>query len=294
VIWLGERRGYLSDWVTQKWVQVTGRHVDLESHPWLAGPVGKTNGIGKRFFEDLAKAENLTVRKGSREGLIPHIEVLSGPDFEPTRVHSAVRCFYEQTGAYDLDAWGEWYGAFRPFGRVLAALFSRRLQQLNVPLSALDTSRGVTSEIIQLVDPATGSVRYTGWVRELIGTRNVLYAGSYSVCRLPGHDSPCVKVVFPLPNGNAMVIMRAEAHNDGSMSVTSSGSSFGDPGFYFTVHDTTGGIWARYLKTLRESIRVFASGDDVRGDHVLTLWRATFLRLHYRLKRRAGSDVAAI
>lgn len=294
MIWLGESRGYLSDWVTQKWVQVTGRRIDLAGHPWLAGPVGQTTGIGKRFFEDLADKEGLTVRKGGDEGLIPSLEALAGPDFEPTRVNSAVRCFYEHTGAYDLDAWGEWCGVFRPFGRLLAAIFSRRLQQLNVPLSALDTSRGVTSEIIQLADPESGSVRYTGWVRELISTGNVLYAGSYSVCHMPGHTSPCVKVVFPLPNGNAMVIMRVDAHEDGSMLVASSGRSFGDPGFYFTVQDMAGAMWARYLRTLRESIHVFASGDEVRADHVLTLWGATFLRLHYRLKRRTDRDVTAI
>ncbi len=294
MIWLGETRGYLSDWVTQKWVQVTGRRVDLDGYPWLAGPIGKTTGIGNRFFEDLADKEGLTVRKGADAGLIPNLAVLSGPDFEPSRVHSSVRSLYEQTGSYDLDAWGEWCGVFRPFGGLLAAIFSRRLQQLNVPLSALDTSRGVTSEVIQLVDSPSGTVRYTGWVRELIGTGNVLYAGSYSVCSMPGHSSPCVKVVFPLPNGNAMVIMRVDAHEDGSMSVTSSGRSFGDPGFYFTVHDTAGTISAHYLRTLRESIHVFASGDEVRGDHVLTLWGATFLRLHYRLKRRTNRNVAAI
>lgn len=37
----------------------------------------------------------------------------------------------------------------------MAAIFSRRLQQLNVPLSGLDTSRGITNEVTQLIDPKT-------------------------------------------------------------------------------------------------------------------------------------------
>ena len=34
--WLDERRGYLSDWVTQRWVQLMGRRVDLDgAERWL-------------------------------------------------------------------------------------------------------------------------------------------------------------------------------------------------------------------------------------------------------------------
>ncbi|HJR62075.1 MAG TPA: hypothetical protein VJ803_00120, partial [Gemmatimonadaceae bacterium] len=47
-------------------------------------------------------------------------------------------------------------------------------------------------------------------------------------------------------------------------------------------------VWARYLRALRESIHVYAATDGVRADHVLTLFGATFLRLHYRLVRRVG------
>jgi hypothetical protein len=193
--------------------------------------------------------------------------------------------FYEHTADYELEAWFEWSGAFRPFGRGLARIFSRRLQQLNVPLSGLETSRGITSEVINLRDRETGDVRYTAWVRQLLSTKNVLYAGSYSLCSVPVFSGRCVKVVFPLPNGNAMVIMYPESHSDGSFSVTSSGQGFGGPGFYFTVRDGKG-VWARYVQTMRESIRVFPSGGgEVRADHTLMLWGTTFLRSHYRLRR---------
>src|SRR5204862_2050290 len=155
--------------------------------------------------------------------------------------------FYQATSTYALDAWSEWCGLFRPFGVLLAMIFSRRLQQLNLPLSSLDTSRGITSEILQLRDPASGEVRCTAWLRELLSTGNVLYAGVYTTCQLPGFEGLCIKVVFPLPNGNAMVIMRPEAHSDGSFSVISHGDRFGEPGFYFTVHSSRG-VRARYLK----------------------------------------------
>jgi hypothetical protein len=272
------------DWVTQRWVQYTGRRVILAENAWLDGPVGEPRGIGADFFNRLAEAQGLRVQRGEPAGgLLPDFHALRGPSFDPSAVHPSVAAFYERTASYDLDVWAEWAGFFRPFGRMLAWLFSRRLQQLNVPLSPLDTSRGMTSEIVQLVDPRSGAIRITAWVRRLVGTGNVIYSGSYSLCEVPGFDGPCVRVVFPLPNGNAMVIMRPVAHADGSFSVISSGDAFGHPGFYFTVHGPEG-VWARYLKSFRESIRVYAAPDGVvRADHVLTLWRATFLRLHYRL-----------
>jgi len=296
MIWLGESRGYLSDWVTQQWVRLTGRRVDFADEPWLLAPVGKARGIGASYFDDLAGETGLVVRRGPAErGLVPAFEALRGPGFDPARVDPAVAAFYERTSAYEIDAWAEWCGAFRPLGRLLAVLFARRLQQLNVPLSALDTSRGMTSEVLQLVDPASGTVRHTAWVRRLLGSGNVLYAGSYSVCRVPGCDSPCVRVVFPLPNGNAIVLMRPVAHGEGSFSVVSAGERFGEPGFYFTVRRAGGGAWVRYVKALRESIRVYPAEEGaVRADHTLTLWGATFLRIHYRLRARQPVVTLAI
>jgi hypothetical protein len=295
LLWLGETRGYFSDWLTQRWVQITGRRAALSDVPWLAGPVGGTRGIGRDFFAQLAADEGLEQRRSGDRGLVQNFEMLAAPDFDPGNVTRAVQEFYRRTSAYELDSWAEWCGAFRPFGVALAALFSRRLQQLNVPLSGLDTSRGVTSDVLQLVDPMTGEVRQTAWIRQLLGSGNVLYAGSYSLVDVPGRRGTCVKVVFPLPNGNAAVIMRPTANSDGSMSLVSAGRQFGDPGFYFTVAvpGRRDEIWTRYLRALQESIRVYAdpAGTGVRADHVLTLWGVTFLRLHYRLRELPGAAV---
>jgi len=286
--WLGSRHGYLTDWATQRWVQWTGRTVDLHQDTWLDGPVGKPTGIGKEYFDELAQEKGLDLRRNSPDsGLIENFDLLASATFDPTGVHPAVADFYEHTSTYDLDAWGQWYGLFRPFGWLLAFIFSRRLQQLNVPLSPLETSRGMTSEIIQLLDKTTGEIRYTAWVRQMVGTGNVLYAGSYSLCRIPGHDGVCIKVVFPLPNGSAIVVMKPQLHDDGSFSVVSAGERFGEPGFYFLVHNAGGRVSARYVRAMRETIRVFGSEEaTVRADHTLRLWGITFLRLHYRLRKK--------
>ena len=198
--------------------------------------------------------------------------------------------FYENTARFEFDVWSEWCGAFRPFGGALAAIFSRRLQQLNVPLSPLDTKLGIKSQVVQLKD-AAGTLVYTAWVRDLVSTGRTLYAGAYSTCTVPGYDGPCVKVVFPLPNGSATVIMRPESDADGSLMLRSTGMRFGDPGFYFFVEKEPGHGWARYVRTLKEDIRVYVDPQGiVRADHELRIWGLRFLRLHYRMQERGRSN----
>ncbi len=282
--------GALTDLATQRWVMLTGRRADSSEAAWLDGPVGEPDGIGGGFFDRWAAQHGLVVdRSADRRGLLPDLNALAGPDFDPRRVDPDVRRFYERTSEYELEAWSEWCGPFRPFGWALARIFSRRLQQLNVPLSPLDTSRGTDSEVLLLRRARSEEVELAAWVRHLRRSGDVLYAGAYSVARVPGHPDPCVRVVFPLPNGNAIVVLKPSADGDGALTLLSSGGAFGDPGFYFTVHRQGGKVWARYVRAMRESIRVYgAGGGDVRADHVMQLFGLVFLRLHYRLRPTPG------
>ena len=83
---------------------------------------------------------------------------------------------------------------------------------------------------------------------------------------------------------------RTEVHPDGSFSLTSAGRGFGEAGFYFVVRNADGSVSSRYVRALRETIRVYAAEEaGVRADHVLKLWGMTFLRLHYRLRQKASA-----
>jgi hypothetical protein len=285
MLWLGESRGYLADWVTQQWVRITGRRLELEQHPWLRGPVGDTTAIGAGFFDDYARRNGLTViDDGESRGLLPDMDAV----LDSSLLHPFVVRFYECTSDYRMDSWCEWNPWFQPFGKLLAVLFSRRLAQLNVPLSGLDTHRGISSRVVTLRGPA-GETE-TAWVRELVACRRTLYAGSYTSCNIPGHPSPCIKVCFPLPNGRAVVVMRCEPGQEGSLWLASDGHAFGEPGFYFVV-ERNGRTWARYVQTMKETIHVYAAEEGaVRADHVLRIWGRVFLRLHYRLAPASGGD----
>lgn len=139
---------------------------------------------------------------------------------------------------------------------------------------------------VSVVEPDSRRPAFTAWVRQLVATGHVIYAGAYSTCIVPDGTMPCVRVVFPLPNGNAMVLMRPIANPDGSLLLVSAGRSFGDAGFYCAVHGPSGTARIRYVRALRESIHVYESDGQVRADHELSLWGVAFLRLHYRLRRR--------
>lgn len=60
-IWLGKKRGYLTDWITQKWVRFTGNKADLRSERLLLGPMGDTEKIGEDFYKQVASDENLEI-----------------------------------------------------------------------------------------------------------------------------------------------------------------------------------------------------------------------------------------
>jgi hypothetical protein len=287
-MWLGQQRGYSTDWFTQRWVEYTGRRLDQAEALWLEGPVGNTKKIGKESVAEIAEQGDLLIdRDSDPRGLLTRFNLLDGSDFSSQAVAKEVAEFYEHTSMYEMNTWAHWCGFFKPFGVLLALIFSRRLQQLNVPLTGLDTSKGMTSEVIQLKNRQSGALKYTAWIRELLETNQVLYAGYYSSCTPTNYSNPCVKVVFPLPNGNAIVVMKPVAHADGSFTVASSGNGFGDPGFYFTIRKPDGTIIGRYVRSLKEWITVYpGTNGEVRADHVLKYFGITFLRLHYRMDKR--------
>jgi hypothetical protein len=97
---------------------------------------------------------------------------------------------------------------------------------------------------------------------------------------------------LPVPNGNANVAFRPRSHSDGSLTLSSQGERFGDPGFYFYVSAGPGRGWARYVRALKEDVHVFArAGHGPRADHTFELWGKSFLRLHYAM-RAGGRDHA--
>jgi len=223
--------GWLLETAIELLVRLTGRRVRRRDALWLSCPLGDSVLIGTGIYERIAREESLALSLVPDAGLIADFEALRGPSFNPDTVHPRVRHFYEHAAQYQLEAWSEVAFVGRFFLWLLVEFISRRMDQLNFPLSPLEMSRGMTSQIIQLRARGSGQLVYTGWLRKLKSSGLVMFAGIYSVVRIPGEENPCVKVTFP-DRGSANVYLRPVNHVDGSFGLQSRGAKFGSSGFY--------------------------------------------------------------
>ena len=239
--------------------------------------------IGTGVYQRIAREEHLQLRNSPHAGLIPDFHALRGPSFDPDGIHPGVRHFYEHAAEYQMEVWSEVYFVGRFFLWLLVEFLSRRMDQLNFPISSLEVAKGMASEVIQMVEPESGKLLYTGWLRRLKSSGRVIYAGIYSVARVPGEDNPCVKVTFPC-RGSANVYLRPVAHSDGSFGLDSSGSGFGKSGFYRLVGSGNDHWRVRNFRSLHELFHVYVDEEGVlRVDHKISFVGLTILRLHYKV-----------
>lgn len=270
------------------WVRTTGKRVARDSADWLSCPLGERGLIGTGIYERIAHAEGLESRIDSHAGLIPDFGALRGPGFDPDAVHPDIRHFYEHAAEYHLEVWSEVHLIGKFFLWLLVEFISRRMNQLNFPLSSLEVAKGMSSEVVRLVEPTTGELRYTGWLRRLKSSGHVIYAGLYSTARVPNEAVPCVKVTFPC-SGSANVYLKPIAYADGSFGLDSSGSGFGRSGFYRLVASGPDHWRVRNVRTLHELFHVYVDDEDVlRTDHTISFLHLTILRLHYKVMRQSG------
>ena len=276
--------GLIGSWFIYGLIRLFGRRLEPGQVAWLVGPLGGPT-IGEANYEETAAAEGLQLVRHAREGgLIPDFGVLACASFDPTRVHPKIRDFYERTHAYRLDAWATTYFPARLALWALVTTISRRVNQLNFPLDGLDTAYGMTSEIALLRDPATGAIRYTGWFRKMERRDRAIYTGYYMTQKPPLHDGACVKVVFPMPGGNATVLLRPENHDGAGFRLVSIGQrGFGDAGFYRVQREGAAlRVW--HIRSLHETFRLYLDAHEtVRCDHDVRFLGLPVLTLHYRV-----------
>jgi hypothetical protein len=275
------------------WVQLTGRLVRKSDAPWLAGPLGGRERIGTGIYERIAQAEKLLIRTPPHAGLLENFNLLRGPNFNPEAVHPDIRHFYEHAAEYHLDVWSEVSLTGRFFLWLLVEFISRRMDQLNFPISSLEVAKGMTSEVVQLVEPVSGRIVNTGWLRRLKSSGRVIYAGLYSATQLPDEAGPCVKVTFPC-RGSANVYLKPVAHADGSFGLVSSGSAFGRTGFYRMIDGGPEYYIVRHVRSLRELFHVYVDAEGVlRTDHTVFFLGLSIIRLHYKMTRASTSHHSA-
>lgn len=273
-------------------IRVFGRTVQPSSVPWLHGPFG-SDYIGDKPYEECARNEHLTVeRRATEGGLIPNFDSLWSEQFDVARVDARVRDFYEHTARYRMDVWAETVFPANLGLFLLVTTISRKVNQLNFPLRMLETAQGVDSEIVLLREPR-GGIRYAGWYRRAVATGRSIYTGFYMVGRTPIDHQPAIKVVFPMPQGNATVLLRPRSSATGEFELTSDGQGFGDVGFYRIDrrHDGRWRVW--HVRSLKEHFRMYVDATGtLRCDHQVRFLGFRVLNLHYRLEASTARSPA--
>ncbi len=274
------------DWFTQQWVILWGQKIIPTEYKWLVGPFGELNGIGEDFIYQLAEKEDLIVERNSKtKGLINSIDELNLSSEELDILSKEVICFYEQTANFNLQFYVKWNPFFIVFGFIVNRLFSQRINQLNIPTDNHHESESLSSEIIKLISRCNNEVKYTIWLRKFRSTGKVIYSGIYGTCELPS-GATCVKVIFPLPKGNATVIMKPSVGNSNELILDSSGKKFGDAGFYFLLNDSKGNFWAQFISSFTDKLTVSHKTNFLYAKQTLKLWNLNVASFNYVIKRK--------
>jgi hypothetical protein len=274
------------DRATQRWVIETGHRIDFDDARWLDGPVGAPTGIGEDWIIEHAHRTGAQLVEDDG-GLLPDMAALTREGFDAAAVHPRIRAFYETTAQWELDVWSRWTWWAEPGGRLINAVFARRLRQLSLPIDPLDTSDGMDSRVLRFVTPA-GQHLGTAWQRTLRRTGTTVFGGFYGITDVPLGTGPSVRVVFPLPNGSLTVFLRPQTHGEDGLQLVSPAGPFGGPGAYLVVRPDAGATgWARRVP-LPEDFRLSVdAAGDVRCDHRLCLGRSEMLHLRYRARQSA-------
>lgn len=260
----------------------TGRRVDLEGEQsWLRAPVSQGPVVADRWLTDAGESYGGQIRTDEPgAGLLDDLRQLDGPGFAAADLRPEIAAFYHHTSQWRMEVWTQWSAPFAPAGALVSRLFGRRVQQLSIPTRPLEVAHGMDSRITVIAD-AQGRQQAAAWIRTLRSTGEYVYSGCYSVRALPGSDRPSVHVAFPLEQGNVQVFLRPSITAGGGLLLTSGAGRFGQDGAYVVVRE--GGTYAARAP-IRETFHLYVDTEGtLRTDHVLSLWSAPAVRLHYKL-----------
>jgi hypothetical protein len=283
--WRGHRwERHPFDVAAQAWMVTTSRPLPRDELPWLVGPAAGNHVVGHGWVDQEAAAIGGRTSSGPDHGSLPDFSQLAGAEFDPARVHPLIADFYEHTSRWQLDLWSEWSPIMWPFGRLLVAMWSQRLQQLSLPMRPLDVSFGMESQVVHVHDKYEAVVG-AAWLRTMRKTGATTYSGLYGISTLPAATQPSVRVTFPLPRGFLSVFLRPSTDDSGGLHLHSPLGQFGTDGAYLVLDRDDAKINARRVP-IAERFHLYVDDEDcVRTDHSVRLWNIPTLRLHYRLRR---------
>lgn len=215
-------------------------------------------------------------------GIVDMIDGLSGPEFDPDRVHPLVREFYEHTSRFKLSITPRW----RPWMRLPYLLYretvAKPLGQANAPFRLEEVERGVESWIDTIDIDDDGVPDFRAWIRAYRDSNEPLYVGIYTTVRY--EDTGYVSVGFPLPSGSFTATLLPSNFRDDGLLLSSRQGRF--QGHYLAAVDPeTKQVTVVRLESFDEEIEVYVADGELFTDHRFYLAGIEFMSLHYEITR---------
>jgi hypothetical protein len=255
----------LQDWLTQQYIIWRGRKINPNIDTWLDGPIGSPSESTDQGLHHAFHCKTIAKDESGNNGLIPNFDSLNISPEERSKLSDAIVHFYEHTGKYCISVTLKWNPFFKVIGKLIVLLFSSRLNQLHIPTHNILNQKSINHTVVPIYDKINNQHQFTLWKRTIQEKNKILYDGIYTTCTL-SNGKTCVKAIFPLPHGNATVILSPKVLNDGSLILEAVGNTFGEPGFYFLLQDNEGNFWSRYLPSFKDSLRVSFVKDQLKAD----------------------------
>ncbi|GAB3824510.1 hypothetical protein ACFPIJ_63420 [Dactylosporangium cerinum] len=96
-------------------VSLLADRVPAERLPFVVPLEARTRYVGTGYFRALAEATGGVYQEAAPDvGIVPDLDQLAGPEFDPAAVHPLVREFYEHTTRFTLDIVPRWRTWVRP------------------------------------------------------------------------------------------------------------------------------------------------------------------------------------
>jgi hypothetical protein len=295
-------------------LQIKGERVPAEDIKYVVPFEAHTSYIGSDFAETLARESDGTFKRNSEGiGIVESFDALRGPTFDPNRVNSLIREFYEHTSRFKLTIIPEWNPFIRPFFWAFKTFVAQKIGQANIPFNIKDAQRGMVSFIdtidYQAAEDADAVETSNGpdqtlrvWIRAYQDSGEAIYVGIYTIVR--HEDTGFVSVGFPLPEANFTATLlpfnnkvdglllstrqTGLASGQGPESGTAPGSVGARfPGHYLSdIDENDGSLTTLELTTMDEEIDVFVEDSQLQTEHRFFFSGSRFLTLHYTIERQ--------
>lgn len=271
----------LQDTFTQIWVARFGKKVSLDTDGWIFGPTNIEMYRNISLNNSTVIYNNCSIKPA--QGIINHVALFNFTTYEANCINPLITEFYTNTVNFNMDIRFNWNKAFKPLAYLVKLLFSKRLQQMNIPIISSDKLLKTNSFIVK-IDENTDNIQ-NFWVRKLLTANQVIFSGIYSVAST-NKKQHLVKVQFPLPNGNATIFLEKKVLKDGNLELSSKGLQFGDSGFYFFLKRNNN-YYAKYVKCMHEKLTLTVENQSkINGTHEFYFYGIKFLTIDYLLCKK--------